>query len=175
MFVLLGSADAGDGGAEGREFDCDLGEGGLRGVGSGEGCVGSGVEEKEPGAGVAGKDGLDALTIEPAGGFDGVCSADCGDVRVDEAVKAMGDRGGYAGETGAAGGEDDGGCRGATEGFAGGGVGGVARLGEGFAGDCQCCGRKAYGEVGCVCGDDADGEGRAEAGGEVEAGGNGFE
>jgi hypothetical protein len=175
LSVLHWSANSGDGGAERGEFDGDLGEGGLRGVGSGEGCVGSGIEENEPGAGVAGEDGLDALTVEPAGGFDGVCTADSGNVRVDEAVEAMGDCGGDAGETRAAGGEDDGGCSGAAEGFAGDGIGGVAGLGEGLAGDGQYGAWQTFGEVGCVGGDDADGEGRAEAGGEVEAGGDGFE
>ena len=102
--------------------------------------MGSGVEEKEPGASVAGEDGLDPLAVEPARGFEGVGAADGPDVQicdvgVDEAVEAMGDPGGDAGEAGTAGGEDDGGCGGATEGFAGGGVGRVARLGEGFAGD----------------------------------------
>ena len=166
LFILFRGADAGDGGAECGEFDRDLGDGGLRGVGSGERCVGASVEEKEPRASVAGEDGLDALAIEPAGGFESACTADgpdvqiC-DVRVDEAVEAMGDCGGDSGETGAAGGEDDGGCRGAAEGFAGGGVGGVAGLGEGFAGDGQYGAWQTFGEVGCVGGDDADGEGSA--------------
>ena len=97
--------------------------------------VRAGVEEEEPWARIAGEDGFNALTIEPAGGFDAVCAGEGGDVGVDESVEAMGDTGGDAGEARAARGEDDGGGRGAAEGFAGGGVGCVAGLGEGFAGD----------------------------------------
>ena len=132
---------------------------------AGVGCVRAGVEKQKPGARVAGEDGFNALAIEPAGGFDGVCAADGRDVGVDEAAEAMGDSGGDASEAGACGGEDDGGCGGAAEGFAGGGVGCIARLGEGFAGDGQqcVCGRQTFGQVCRIGGDDADGERRAEA------------
>ena len=72
LLVLLRRADAGDGGAGCGELDCDFFDCGRAGC-AGKGCVGAGVEEQEPGAGVAGENGFDALAIEPAGGFDGVC------------------------------------------------------------------------------------------------------
>ena len=66
----FGAQESGNGGAEGWKLYSDLldGWGGRLGR---EGCVGAGVEEQKPGACVAGEDGLDALAIEPAGGFDG--------------------------------------------------------------------------------------------------------
>src|ERR1035437_1702898 len=125
---------------------------------------------------IAGDDGFDTLAIEPAGGFDGGCAADGGDVGVDETAEAVSDPGGDAGKAGAGGSENDGGSGGAAEGYASGGVGGVARLGEGFAGDGQeFCRRQTFGKVRHVRGDDADGEGGAKAGGEFKAGGDGFE
>jgi hypothetical protein len=97
--------------------------------------VGAWVEKQEPGTGVAGEDGLYALTIKPAGDFDGLGGGDRGNVGVDEAADTVGYAGGNAGKTGAGGGEDDGGLRGAAEGFEGGGVACVAGLGEGLTGD----------------------------------------
>ena len=77
-------------------FDLDLG--GF----TGKGCMRAGIEEQEPGAGVAGEYGFDALAIEPAGGFDGVGGGvDGGDVGVDDSVETVGNACGYAGETGA--------------------------------------------------------------------------
>ena len=102
---------------------------------------------------------------------------DGGDVGVDDAAKAVRNSGGDAGEAGAAGRKHDGRVGGAAESFAGGGIGGIARLGEGFAGDgekARVSGGKGGRGSGGVDGDDADGERRAEVGGEIEAGGDGF-
>ena len=55
---------------------------------------------------------------------------------------------------------------------------GVARLGKGFAGDgekARVSGGKGGRGSGGVDGDNADGEGRAELSGEIEAGGDSFE
>jgi hypothetical protein len=126
--------EAADGGAEGGELDGDLLDlcgGGL----ASEGCVGAWVKEKEPGTGIAGEDGFNALAIEPAGCFDGRSAADGRDVGIDEAAQTMGYACGYAGKAGAGGGEDDGGAGCASEGFECGGVGCITRLGKGFAGD----------------------------------------
>jgi len=75
---------------------CSIGVfGGL----AGEWCVCTGIEKQEPGAGVAGENGFDALTIEPAGGFDGGCSADGCDVGIDDSAETMGYSCGDARET----------------------------------------------------------------------------
>ena len=93
------------------------------------------IEEQEPGAGIAGEDGFNALTIEPAGCFDGFRATDGRDVGIDEAVEAVGYAGGYAGKAGTGGGKDNGGVCGAAKSFKGSGVCGITRLGVGFAGD----------------------------------------
>ncbi len=107
--ALRGSAKAGDGGAGRGELDrdlLDLSGGGLAGV-----CgMRAGIEEQEPGTGLAGEDGFNALAIEPAGCFDSFCAANGCDVGIDEAAQAMGYACGYSGKTGASWGKDDSGA-----------------------------------------------------------------
>jgi hypothetical protein len=149
---LLRSAEAGDGGARGGEFDGDLLDVGRRRL-AGKGFVGAWVEEQEPGARFAGEDGFDALAIEPAGCFDvAVRAAEGGDVGVDEAAEAMGHAGGMTREKRALPGARTMVAWLRGEGFAGGGVAGITRLGEGLAGDGQeaTCGRQGIGQVLCA-------------------------
>ena len=94
----------------------------------------SGIEQQEPGPLVAADDGLNALAIEPARGFDGLSAPPIAVMCVSiDAAHAMRDRGHDAGKARALRGEDDRGVRRAAKSFARRGVGGKARLREGLA------------------------------------------
>ncbi len=86
------------------------------------------IQKQEPRPRGARDNSFDALAIEPARGFDGICAGEGGNVRVNDSAQSMRHRGHDARKARALRRKDEGGLRGAAESFASGGIGGEARL-----------------------------------------------